>query len=51
MFAYIEIRNIEDDVEKGKRCAGVIYDLVCEPNVFRAGHFHFFIVGFCLPLK
>ena len=51
MIANIEIGDIENDVEQGERGTGIIYDLICEPKIFRTRKFDFFLIWFLFPVE
>lgn len=51
MIANVEIGDVENDVEQGEGGTGIIYDLICEPKVFRTRKFDFFLIWFLFPVE
>jgi hypothetical protein len=51
MLTDIKVWDVEDDVEEGEGCTGIVYDLICEPQVFGTCDFDLFLVWVFFPSK
>jgi len=51
VVADVKIGDVENDVEEGEGGTGIIYDLICEPKIFRTREFDFFLIWFLFPVE